>query len=78
MSRPEKKVRTRLVTSGNEKKYYLDMEPRAMTLKELADRWNVSVSTVKKWLRPFEKEIGPRIGNIYSPHQVKIILEKLE
>lgn len=53
-------------------------EPRPMTLKELADRWNVSVSTVKKWLRPFEKEIGPRIGNIYSPHQVKIIRSKLE
>lgn len=54
------------------------MEPKAMTLKELADRWNVSVRTVQKWLKPFEAEIGPRVGNIYSPHQVKIILSKLE
>ena len=54
------------------------MEPRPMTLKELADRWNVSVRTVRKWLKPFERDIGPRIGNVYSPHQVKIILSKLE
>lgn len=54
------------------------MESGAMTLKELADRWNVSVKTVKQWLKPFEEEIGPRVGNIYSPHQVKIILSKLE
>ena len=54
------------------------MEPKAMTLKELADRWNVSVRTVRKWLKPFERDIGPRIGNVYSPHQVKIILSKLE
>ena len=53
-------------------------EPRPMTLKELADRWNVSVRTVRKWLEPFEDEIGPRVGNIYSSHQVKIILSKLE
>lgn len=56
----------------------MSQEPRAMTLKELADRWDVSVTTVKKWLKPFEADIGPRVGNIYSPHQVRIILEKLE
>lgn len=56
----------------------MSQEPRAMTLKELADRWDVSVRTVRKWLKPFEEEIGPRIGNIYSPHQVEIILSKLE
>ena len=53
-------------------------EPRPMPLKEIADRWNVSVRTVRKWLKPFERDIGPRIGNVYSPHQVKIILSKLE
>ncbi|MBQ5688785.1 MAG: hypothetical protein IIV21_02380 [Bacteroidales bacterium] len=56
----------------------MSQEPRAMTLKELADRWGVSCKTVKKWLKPFEAEIGPKIGNVYSPHQVKIILSKLE
>lgn len=54
------------------------MEPGPMTLKELADRWGVSYRTARKWLKPFEEDIGPRIGNVYSPHQVKIILEKLE
>lgn len=54
------------------------MEPKAMTLKELADRWNVSIPTVRKWLKPFAEEIGPRVGSLYSPHQVKIILSKLE
>ena len=53
-------------------------EPRTMTLKELAVRWDVSVRTVRKWLKPFEDEIGPRVGKMYSPHQVKIILSKLE
>ena len=56
----------------------MSQEPRAMTLKELADRWGVSVRTVRKWLKPFEAEIGLRVGNIYSPHQVEIILSKLE
>ena len=55
-----------------------EAEYPAMSLKDLAVRWNVSCKTVKKWLKPFEKEIGKRIGNIYSPHQVKIILSKLE
>ena len=53
-------------------------EPKAMSLKELSVRWKVSVKTVKKWLEPFEDEIGPRIGVFYTPHQVKIILSKLE
>ena len=54
------------------------MGTKAMTLKELADRWNVSVRTARKWIRPLEAEIGPRIGNIYSPQQVETILSKLE
>lgn len=53
-------------------------EPKAMTLKEFAVRWSVSVKTVKEWLKPFKKEIGPKIGRYYTPHQVKIILSKLE
>lgn len=55
-----------------------EVEYPAMTVKQLADRWGVSCKTVREWLRPFEMEIGPRVGNIYSPHQVKIILSKLE
>lgn len=55
-----------------------EVECPAMTIKQLADRWGVSCKTAREWIKPFEKEIGSRIGNIYSPHQVKIILSKLE
>ncbi len=49
-----------------------------MTLAQLAARWGVSTRTVQRWLRPFASEIGPRQGNIYTPQQVKTILEHLE
>lgn len=49
-----------------------------MSLKELAARWNVSCKTARQWLKPFEKEIGRKVGYLYSPHQVKVILSKLE
>lgn len=55
-----------------------EVEYPAMTIKQLADRWGVSAKTVREWLKPFQAEIGPRIGKMYSPHQVKIILSKLE
>lgn len=55
-----------------------EVEYPAMSVAELALRWGVSPKTVKNWIKPFEKEVGKRIGNMYSPHQVKIILSKLE
>lgn len=51
---------------------------KPMTVSDLAARWGVSCRTVKRWLRPFEGEIGPRVGKIYNARQVKIILSKLE
>lgn len=50
---------------------------RAYTLKEIAGLYCVSKITFKKWLKPFEKEIGVRIGHFYSVKQIKIILDKL-
>ena len=50
---------------------------RAYTLKEIASLYCVSKITFKKWLKPFEKDIGARIGHFYSVKQIKIILEKL-
>ena len=50
---------------------------RAYTLKEIASLYCVSKITFKKWLKPFEKEIGVRIGHFYSVKQIKIILDKL-
>lgn len=55
-----------------------EVEYPAMTTKQLANRWGVSCKTVREWLKPFVADIGPRIGKMYSPHQVKIILSKLE
>ena len=53
-----------------------DLHP--MTLLQLAVRWGVSVRTVKRWIRPFEHELGHVDGKIFTPRQVKIILEHLE
>ena len=51
---------------------------KPMTVSDLAARWGVSCRTVKRWLRPFQSEIGPKEGNIYNPKQVAVILSKLE
>ena len=58
----------------------MNAEPKykPMSVKEFAVRWEVSPSTVRRWLKRFEAEIGPRVGNIYNPKQVEIILSKLE
>lgn len=53
-------------------------ECKPMTVSDLAVRWGVSPKTVKKWLKPFAGEIGPKVGNMYNPQQVAIILSKLE
>ena len=51
---------------------------RPMTLLQLAARWNVSVRTVQRWIKPFEHELGHINGKLFTPRQVKIILEHLE
>jgi transposase len=54
-----------------------EMPIRAYSLKQIASLYCVSKQTFKLWLKPFEKEIGKRIGHFYSVKQIKIILEKL-
>jgi hypothetical protein len=44
---------------------------------ELARLYEVCDRTFRKWIIPFEKEIGERRGRYYTITQVKIILEKL-
>lgn len=51
---------------------------RPMTLSQLAYRWQVSERTASKWIRPLLPELGPVHGNLFTPRQVKIILEHLE
>ena len=53
-----------------------DLHP--MTLLQLAARWHVSVRTVKRWIKPFEAELGEVRGKIFTPRQVKIIFDHLE
>lgn len=47
------------------------------SLVELATVYNVCDRTMKKWLKPFEQQIGPRLGRYYNIVQVRTILEKL-
>lgn len=52
--------------------------PHPMTLRQLAARWQVNEKTVKKWIEPFLGELGTIRGNLFTPRQVKIILDHLE
>lgn len=50
---------------------------RPHNLKELSALYSISSRTLKKWLQPFEKQIGERIGYLYTASQVKKIFELL-
>lgn len=47
------------------------------TLAELAAKYNVCVPTIKKWLSPFISYIGEPSGYIYTPEQVRKIIQKI-
>ena len=49
-----------------------------MTLRQLAARWQVNERTVRRWIAPFADELGPVNGKLFTPRQVKIILDHLE
>jgi hypothetical protein len=53
----------------------IELKPRS--LKELSALYGISSRTLKKWLKPFEKEVGKRIGYYYSITQVKKIFRFL-
>lgn len=50
---------------------------RAYLLKELAAIYQVDTRTLKKWMKPYEKEIGMRIGYYFQPGQVKTIFKNI-
>ena len=50
---------------------------KTYSVKEVAGLYNISSKTLKKWLTPFENEIGERRGYFYYPKQVKVIFDKL-
>jgi hypothetical protein len=53
------------------------IQVKTYSIKEMAELYCVSRNTFRKWLTPFEKEIGERIGYLYNPKQVMIIFENL-
>lgn len=55
-----------------------EIKPQALGVPELANLYNVSARVIRQWLKPFNKEIGPRIGQKYTPKQVRIIFAKLD
>jgi transposase len=50
---------------------------KSMTNKELASLYNVSTSTFKRWVKPFDDKIGKKTGWFFKPKQVKKIFELL-
>lgn len=50
---------------------------KTYSVKEVAQLYNISPKTLRKWLTPFTMEIGERMGYFYNPKQVGIIFEKL-
>ncbi len=48
------------------------------TTKELCAIYKVDRRTFKKWIKPFEEEIGERLGWYYTTRQVRIIFQKLD
>ena len=53
----------------------IDVKP--YNIGDLADIYGVCNKTFKKWIQPFEKEIGKKHGRFFSIAQVKIIFEIL-
>jgi hypothetical protein len=54
-----------------------DIKVKPCSLEELANIYEVDWRTLKKWLKPFESEIGDKIGRYYFVRQVEIIFDKL-
>lgn len=50
---------------------------KAYSLSELARIYDVDWRTFKKWVKPFEAEIGTKQGRFYTVAQVRVIFEKL-
>ena len=48
------------------------------TNKELAQYYGVTIQTLRSWIARFRKELNiPARTRVYTPNEVKLILEKL-
>ena len=50
-----------------------DILIKPYTLQQLATRYGVARSTMRRWLKPHLAAIGERYGNYYTTKQVRII-----
>lgn len=50
---------------------------KSYSKKELADLYDVSLKTLRKWLKPHWVAIGCYAGKRFTPLQVEIIFKKL-
>lgn len=57
------------------KKNIIQLKP--YSLVELSRLYTVCDRTMKKWIKPFQNEIGEKNGRYYSISQVKVIFDKL-
>lgn len=52
-----------------------DVKPYSM--KQLCEIYQISDKTLRKWLKPYEAEIGKRQGHIFTVAQVVTIFSNL-
>jgi hypothetical protein len=50
---------------------------RPYPLAELAFLYGVDKRTLRKWMKPFQAEIGLRIGNFFQVNQVRVIFQRI-
>ncbi|MBO9565554.1 MAG: hypothetical protein J7621_22445 [Niastella sp.] len=53
------------------------MPLHAYSVQDLARLYRINKVTFKKWIKPFEADIGERIGHFYTVKQVLVIIDKL-
>jgi hypothetical protein len=59
------------------KRTFVVKDVKPYTMKELCKIYQISDKTMRKWLKPFSQQIGPRQGHIYNVAQVVIIFTNL-
>ena len=47
------------------------------SIKELAKHYRFSTKTLKRNIKRLNVDLGPRLGNMFSPKQVRIIVDNL-
>jgi uncharacterized protein YjcR len=52
------------------------IEVKPYSIRELAAMYGISVNTFKKWVKPHNDEIGPKVGHFYNARQIELIFEK--